>query len=161
MRCVVTGAAGFVGSHLAERLVQLGHDVVGVDSFSPYYDPAVKRRNVAALHERSGFQLVEADLAETDLEPLVDGVDWVFHLAGQPGVRGSWGGQFAEYVRHNVYATQRLLETLRAHPPHRLIYSSSSSIYGDAPVPMREEARPQPVSPYGVTKLAGEHLADV
>jgi UDP-glucuronate 4-epimerase len=161
MRCLVTGAAGFVGSHLAERLVGLGHDVVGVDCFSPYYDPAIKRRNVAALGEHPGFHLVEANLAETDLAPVVDGVDWVFHLAGQPGVRGSWGGQFAEYVHHNVHATQRLLEALRAHPPHRLIYSSSSSIYGDAPVPMREEARPQPVSPYGVTKLAGEHLVDV
>jgi predicted glycosyltransferase/nucleoside-diphosphate-sugar epimerase len=161
MRCLVTGAAGFVGSHLAERLVHLGHDVVGVDSFSPYYDPATKRHNVATLRERQGFHLVEADLGETDLEPLVDGVDWVFHLAGQPGVRGSWGTQFAEYVRHNVHATQRLLEALRAHPPRRLIYASSSSIYGDAPVPMREEVRPQPVSPYGVTKLAGEHLVDV
>ncbi len=161
MRCLVTGAAGFVGSHLAERLVQLGHDVVGVDGFNPYYDPAIKRRHMAALRERPGFQLVEADLAETDLEPLVDGVEWVFHLAGQPGVRGSWGTQFAEYLRHNVYATQRVLEALRAHPLHRLIYASSSSIYGDALLPMREEARPQPVSPYGVTKLAGEHLVDV
>jgi predicted glycosyltransferase/nucleoside-diphosphate-sugar epimerase len=161
MRCLVSGVAGFVGSHLAERLVQLGHDVVGVDSFNPYYDPAIKRRNVTALRERPGFRLVEADLSETDLEPLVDGVEWVFHLAGQPGVRGSWGTQFAEYLHHNVHATQRLLEALRAHPPRRLIYASSSSIYGDAPVPMMEEARPQPVSPYGVTKLAGEHLVDV
>jgi predicted glycosyltransferase/nucleoside-diphosphate-sugar epimerase len=161
MRCLVTGAAGFVGSHLAERLVQLGHDVVGVESFNPYYDPAIKRGNVAVLRGHPGFQLVEADLTETDLDPLVDGVDWVFHLAGQPGVRGSWGTQFAEYLRHNVRATQRLLEALRAHPPQRLIYASSSSIYGDVLVPMREEARPQPVSPYGVTKLAGEHLVDV
>lgn len=161
MRCLVTGAAGFVGSHLAERLVQLGHDVVGIDNFNPYYDPTIKRQNVAGLCSHPGFQLIETDLAEADLAPLVDGVGWVFHLAGQPGVRGSWGAQFAEYLRQNVYATQRLLEALRAHPPLRLIYASSSSIYGDAPVPMREETRPQPVSPYGATKLAGEHLVEV
>lgn len=161
MRCLVTGAAGFVGSHLSERLLQLGHSVVGVDNFNTYYDPAIKRRHVEAMRERSTFELVEADLAEVSLEPLVDGVDWVFHLAGQPGVRGSWGTQFLEYLRHNVHATQRLLEALRAHPPLRLIYASSSSIYGDTPVPMREEVRPQPLSPYGVTKLAAEHLVDV
>src|SRR5260221_2625942 len=96
MRCLVTGAAGFVGSHLAERLVQLGHDVVGEDGFNPYYDPAINRRHMAALRERPGFQLVEADLAKTDLEPLVDGVEWVFHLAGQSAVPGSWGAQSAE-----------------------------------------------------------------
>lgn len=158
MRCLVTGVAGFVGSHLAERLVALGHDVVGVDSFTPYYAPAAKERNIATLLDQPGFSLVRADLADADLAPLVDGVEWVFHLAGQPGVRGSWGDQFAEYVRHNIEASQRLLEALRAQPPLRLVYASSSSIYGDTPLPMREDARPSPLSPYGVTKLAGEHL---
>jgi predicted glycosyltransferase/nucleoside-diphosphate-sugar epimerase len=161
MRCLITGAAGFIGSHVAERLVELGHDVIGVDSFISYYDPASKRRNIAALSERPNFRMVELDLSEANLAPLVDGADWVFHLAGQPGVRGSWGNRFAEYLQHNVQVTQRLLEALRVRPPLRLIYASSSSVYGDAPVPMREDMRPLPVSPYGVTKLAGEHLARV
>ncbi len=161
MRCLVTGVAGFVGSHLAERLIALGHEVVGIDAFTPYYAPTLKRGNIAALRDHQRFRLVEDDLCEMALEPLVEGVDWVFHLAGQPGVRGSWGEQFSEYVRHNVEATQRLLEALRVRPPSRVVYASSSSIYGDAPLPMREDARPQPLSPYGVTKLAGEHLMRV
>jgi predicted glycosyltransferase/nucleoside-diphosphate-sugar epimerase len=161
VRCLVTGVAGFVGSHLAERLIALGHEVVGIDAFTPYYAPTLKRRNIAALRDHLQFALVEDDLGEMALAPLVDGVDWVFHLAGQPGVRASWGEQFSEYARHNIEATQRLLEALRAHPPRRVVYASSSSIYGDAPLPMREDARPQPLSPYGVTKLAGEHLMRV
>ena len=158
MRCLVTGAAGFIGSHLAERLVALGHTVVGVDCFTPYYAPEIKRRNLSALRELNRFQMVEADLAEARLEPLVDGMELVFHLAGQPGVRDSWGVQFADYERHNVTATQRLLEALRGQSITRLVYASSSSVYGDAPLPMREDARAQPLSPYGVTKLAGENL---
>lgn len=160
MRCLVTGAAGFIGSHLSERLVTLGHDVVGVDSFNTYYDPTIKRQNVAELSGNSRFTLIEADLAEADLAPLLDGADWIFHLAGQPGVRGSWGDQFSGYLRNNTHVTQRLLEAARSHSPQRLVYASSSSIYGDAPTPMRESARPQPVSPYGVTKLSGEHLME-
>ncbi len=161
MRCLVTGAAGFIGSHLTERLLEQGHEVVGVDTFTSYYDPALKRRNLAAAREWAAFQLMETDLAEAPLEPLVDGVDVVFHLAGQPGVRGSWGEQFAEYQRNNIQATQRLLEVLRSRPIQRLVYASSSSVYGDAPLPMREDARPQPLSPYGITKLAAEHLVHV
>lgn len=158
MRCLITGVAGFVGSHLAERLLALGHEVVGADCFTPYYSPATKYRNVAPLREESRFRLVEADLSEADLRPLVDGADWVFHLAGQPGVRASWGPQFAEYERHNIQATQRLLEALRPSPPRRLVFASSSSVYGDAPLPMREDVCPQPLSPYGITKLAAEQL---
>lgn len=160
MRCLVTGAAGFIGSHLSERLVTLGHDVVGVDCFTAYYDPNIKRQNVAEVSRNSRFTLIEADLAEAELAPLLDGVDWIFHLAGQPGVRESWGDQFTGYLRNNVSVTQRLLEATRSHSSQRLVYASSSSIYGDAPTPMRESVRPQPVSPYGVTKLAGEHLME-
>lgn len=161
MRCLVTGVAGFVGSHLAERLVRAGHDVVGIDCFNAYYAEEIKRANLAVVGKNPRFQLVEADLCETDLAPLVADIGWVFHLAGQPGVRGSWGAHFADYERHNVQATQRLLEALREKPQVRFVYASSSSVYGDAPLPMSEDARPQPLSPYGVTKLAAEHLVQV
>ncbi len=149
-RSIVTGAAGFIGSHLAAHLIARGHEVVGIDC----YDPAIKRANVAALLASPRFRLVDADLATADLGPLLAGADYVFHQAAQAGVRASWGDSFATYAHHNVLATQRLLEALTAHPPRKLVYASSSSVYGDAPLPMRETARPQPVSPYGVTKLA-------
>ncbi len=158
MRCLITGAAGFIGSHLAERLLAQGHEVVGVDCLTPYYAPAIKERNLTSLRDHAAFRFIQADLAEADLAPIAGGMDWVFHLAGQPGVRSSWGPSFAEYARHNITATQRLLEALRDAPPRRLIYASSSSVYGGAALPMAEEARPQPLSPYGVTKLAAEHL---
>ncbi|HEX9037922.1 MAG TPA: NAD-dependent epimerase/dehydratase family protein [Ktedonobacterales bacterium] len=158
MRCLVTGVAGFVGSHLAERLIALGHEVVGIDALTPYYEPALKRQNLLALRDHQRFSMIDDDLCELELEPVVEGIDQVFHLAGQPGVRGSWGEQFDEYARHNINATQRLLEALRERPPSRIVYASSSSVYGDTPLPMREDALPQPLSPYGVTKLAGEHL---
>ncbi len=157
-RSIVTGAAGFIGSHLAAHLIARGHEVMGIDCFTPYYDPAIKRANVAALLASPRFRLVDADLATADLGPLLAGADYVFHQAAQAGVRASWGDSFATYAHHNVLATQRLLEALTAHPPRKLVYASSSSVYGDAPLPMRETARPQPVSPYGVTKLAAEHL---
>ena len=161
MRCLVTGVAGFVGSHLAESLLHAGYDVVGIDGFNPYYGAEIKRANIAAITQHAHFRLVEGDLCESDLASLVADVDRVFHLAGQPGVRGSWGVQFAEYERHNVLATQRLLEALRDKPHVRFVYASSSSVYGDVPLPMSEDARPQPLSPYGVTKLAAEHLVQV
>ncbi|HLJ67318.1 MAG TPA: NAD-dependent epimerase/dehydratase family protein [Chloroflexota bacterium] len=157
-RSIVTGAAGFIGSHLAERLIALGHDVVGIDSFTPYYDPTIKRANVAGLLNSPRFQLIEANLATADLEPIVAGADYVFHQAAQAGVRASWGSSFSGYTEYNVLATQRLLEALKEHRPRKVVYASSSSVYGDAALPMRETARPQPVSPYGVTKLAAEHL---
>jgi len=157
-RSIVTGVAGFIGSHLAEHLVALGHEVVGIDCFTPYYDPAIKRGNVAALLAAPRFWLVDADLATANLGPLLAGADYVFHQAAQAGVRASWGESFATYTRHNVLATQRLLEALKDQPIRKLVYASSSSVYGDARLPMRETARPQPVSPYGVTKLAAEHL---
>lgn len=161
MRCLVTGVAGFIGSHLAQHLMDAGHDVVGIDCFNSYYAPRIKRANIEMIRTSPRFRLVEADLTEVDMPPLVADIEWVFHLAGQPGVRGSWGKQFAEYERHNVFATQRLLEALRDMPRVRFVYASSSSVYGDAPLPMSEDARPLPLSPYGVTKLAAEQLVRV
>ncbi len=160
MKCVVTGAAGFIGSHLAESLVRDGHDVVGVDCFTDYYPRQLKERNVAALREDRRFQLVEVPLQDLDLAPILDGAGQVFHLAAQAGVRASWGREFAQYTDHNVLATQRLLEAALAARTPRLVYASSSSVYGDAAsLPLREDAVCRPLSPYGVTKLAAEHLA--
>ncbi|MHB0912222.1 MAG: NAD-dependent epimerase/dehydratase family protein [Armatimonadota bacterium] len=159
MKCLVTGAAGFIGSTLSERLIGEGHEVIGLDCFTDYYDPKVKRRNVEALRGAEGFTLVEGDMVELDLPTLLAGVDWVFHQAGQPGVRMSWGRDFEVYTRQNILATQKLLEAAKDSSIRRLVYASSSSVYGDAPeLPLSEKARPQPVSPYGVTKLAAEHL---
>jgi UDP-glucose 4-epimerase len=156
---LVTGAAGFIGSHLAERLVDLGHEVVGVDCFLDYYPRAVKERNLQVLRQQPRFRAEEYDLSRADLEPLVRGVDWVFHQAAQAGVRASWGRDFEIYAVHNVVATQRLLEASRDLGVRRFVYASSSSIYGDtSDLPMREQSLPRPISPYGVTKLAAEHL---
>lgn len=162
MLALVTGAAGFVGSHLCEHLLAAGDKVRGVDAFTDFYPRWRKDENLSALHGREGFRLIEDDLVEMPLNPLLDGVDVVYHLAGQPGVRTSWGRDFPAYVRHNVLATQRLLEACRRSPPRKLVYASSSSIYGLAEsFPTTESNRPSPVSPYGVTKLAAEHLCDV
>jgi nucleoside-diphosphate-sugar epimerase len=162
MRVVVTGAAGFIGSHLSERLVRSGHEVTGIDCFTDYYDTGRKRRNVANLLNEPSFTLLELDLLTASLEPLLDGVDVVFHLAGQPGVRPSWGSEFATYTQRNLLATQRLLEAARDCRLTKFVYASSSSVYGDAEAyPTKEDLRPRPVSPYGVTKLAAEHLCEL
>ena len=159
MKALVTGAAGFVGSHTCEALLQLGHEVRGVDSLTDYYDPVLKNENVRLLDSWDAFEFVRADLSDADLSPLLDGVDVVFHLAAQPGVRGSWQAGFAVYVQANVMVTQRLLEASRQHPVRRFVYASSSSVYGRAErYPTTEEAGTRPHSPYGVTKLAAEHL---
>ena len=150
MRYVVTGAAGFIGSHLADALVRGGHDVVGVDCFTDYYDPAEKEENAR------GFDVLRLDLAEEPLDLV--GIDGVFHLAGQPGVR-SFGDVFPLYVRRNLLATHRVLEAVAAAAV-RVVFASSSSVYGDAEAyPTSEDAVPQPISPYGITKLGCEHLA--
>ena len=153
MRYVVTGAAGFIGSHLTEALLEDGHEVVGVDSYTDYYERSRKERNAA------GFDVLEADLADAPLEPIFAGADGIFHLAGQPGVRASWGESFELYLRRNVLATQRLFEAAAAAGV-RVVFASSSSVYGDAErYPTPEDVPLQPISPYGITKLACEHLA--
>ena len=150
MRFVVTGAAGFIGSHLTDALLGQGHDVVPIDCFTDYYDPALKEDNAAA------FDVARLDLAADEL--ALDGFDGVFHLAGQPGVR-SFGAVFDDYVRRNLVATQRVFESA-ARSGVRLVFASSSSVYGDAErYPTPEDARPTPISPYGITKLGCEQLA--
>jgi UDP-glucuronate 4-epimerase len=159
MKALVTGVAGFIGSQLAERLVADGHTVRGVDSFTSYYDPSVKRENLESLLGNPAFEFVEADLRVRDPHPFLADVDVVFHHAAQPGVRRSWAGDFALYSEHNVLVTQRLLEAAKGSRISRLVYASSSSVYGNPPsFPMRETDVPRPHSPYGVTKLAAEHL---
>jgi len=156
---LVTGAAGFIGSTLTDRLLAEGVRVTGVDAFTDYYDVSIKRGNLAGALRHPAFTLLEIDLAGADLAPL-PAVDVVFHQAAQPGVRESWGREFATYTRDNVLATQRLLERYRGPRLERFIYASSSSVYGDAEsYPTSESMLPRPFSPYGVTKLAGEHLA--
>lgn len=160
MRILVTGCAGFIGSHLSEFWVNAGHEVVGVDCFADYYPRPAKEANLCWLRDQRRFSLQEVDLAEARLEPLVEGVELVYHQAGQPGVRASWGRTFETYARNNVLATQRLLEAVKGRPLKKFVYASSSSIYGDAEAfPTDESALPRPVSPYGVTKLSGEQLA--
>ena len=156
---VVTGAAGFIGSHLAEALLDQGREVVGIDAFTGQVPPAEKWANLSSLLDRPGFELHRLDLATAEIGPLLEGAAAVLHQAAQPGVRTSFGQRFASYLHNNVLATQRLLEAcVRAEVP-RLVFASSSSVYGDAPVyPTTEESITRPVSPYGVTKLASEHL---
>lgn len=155
----MTGAAGFVGSHLCERLLSDGAEVVGIDCFTPSYDVATKVRNLAAARRSHRFRSVQADLRSEPLDDVLEGVDVVFHLAALAGVRASWDHRFADYATHNVLATQRLLEAARQADVGRFVYASSSSIYGNAlSYPTHEDCVPAPFSPYGVTKLAGEHL---
>jgi nucleoside-diphosphate-sugar epimerase len=158
---LVTGCAGFLGSHLCEALLARGHDVIGVDCFTDYYPRALKEANLAGLRRVPGFRLVEADLGVAPLERLLDGVDGVFHLAAQPGVRASFGEGLGAYVRHNVHATQRLLEAAAGRDLKAFVYASSSSVYGDQEFyPACEDAPVRPVSPYGATKVIKEQLAN-
>jgi nucleoside-diphosphate-sugar epimerase len=161
MRALVTGAAGFIGSHLVDALVADGNTVLGIDSFTPYYDVAQKQANAAAL-VGPAVELIDADLRVAAIEPLLDGIDVVFHQSAQPGVRLSWSSGFNEYVEQNIIVTQRLLDALHTAGSRRFVYASSSSVYGhQARYPTREEDLPAPFSPYGVTKLAAEHLCSV
>ncbi len=158
MRCVVTGAAGFIGSHLCEHLLRQGHEVAGVDAFIPYYAPELKRRNLAGIQGQPNFRFSQLDLRTDPLDDVLAGADVVFHIAAMPGLTASWT-DFDLYQSCNVTATQRLLAALRRVAPRlrRLIYASTSSVYGR--FASGDESLPtKPVSPYGVTKLAGEHL---
>lgn len=159
MRALVTGGAGFIGSHLSERLLDQGASVMALDCFTDFYPRSIKERNLSGLMGRPGYTFVEGDIREVELGGLLDGVTHVFHLAAQAGVRRSWGAEFQVYTGLNVDSTQRLLEACVGRPLERLVYASSSSVYGDeVAMPMSELALPQPVSPYGVTKLAAEQL---
>lgn len=159
MHVLVTGAAGFIGSHLVEALLARGDRVRAVDCFTDYYPPATKEDNLRAASGNPGFELHRVDLRSADLTGLLDGIDVVFHQAGQPGVRLSWAEGFATYESINIGATQRLLEASRNVGLERFVFASSSSVYGNAPrYPTTEADLPRPRSPYGVTKLAAEHL---
>lgn len=159
MKVVVTGAAGFIGSHLVDALLEAGCDVVGIDAFVPYYPRAIKEHNLEAARRSEHFRLIEGHLQELELRPLLEGAEQIYHLAAQAGVRASWGTQFELYSNNNVLGTQRLLEAAVAAGKPRVIYASSSSVYGATPaLPLRETSPCRPVSPYGVTKLAAEHL---
>jgi nucleoside-diphosphate-sugar epimerase len=159
---LVTGCAGFLGSHLSERLIDAGEEVVGVDSFTDYYPREVKESNLERLRGHARFKLFELDLGSDPLEGVFEGVENVFHLAAQPGVRGSFGASFARYAHDNMLATQRMLEAGAAAQVGTFVYASSSSVYGNSlAYPTPEDTRRAPVSPYGLTKLATEELAAV
>jgi nucleoside-diphosphate-sugar epimerase len=161
---MVTGAAGFIGSHICRRLLESGHEVVGVDCLTSFYEPRQKEANLAPLFDWNGFELVRHDLNDPtlDLDYLVSSTTGIFHQAGQPGVRPSWNTGFAAYTSQNILATQRILEAVRSNPDVHLVYASSSSVYGNADVwPCTESSVPRPFSPYGVTKLAAEHLVSL
>lgn len=156
---LVTGVAGFVGSHLAERLLADGHQVRGIDCFTDYYDVRIKQRNLEPLLSHDAFAFTGESLCETDLDALLDGTGGVFHLAAQAGVRASWGEQFETYIDANIRATQKLCEAARRHTIGKIVYAGSSSVYGEtAQLPMNEAHPTRPVSPYGVTKLDAENL---
>lgn len=155
MRALVTGCAGFIGSHLTERLLSQGYQVSGIDCFTDYYPRELKEANIFNAVQNKNFEFVEDDILKMDKYPEVD---YVFHEAAQAGARASWGKDFAIYTRNNIEATQRLLEFYKDRKLRKFIYASSSSVYGDAELPMREDSLLKPISPYGVSKLAGEHL---
>jgi UDP-glucose 4-epimerase len=160
MKCLVTGAAGFIGSHLSERLIKDGYDVIGIDKFTSYYSRKLKENNLKDLVQNKKFTFLKGDILKLNLKRIVKDVDYIYHLAAQPGVRASWGSNFKVYIDNNVLATQVLLEAIKDNKNlKKFVFASSSSIYGDTVfLPINEEVLPKPVSPYGVTKLSAENL---
>lgn len=162
MNCLVTGAAGFIGSRLCRRLHKEGFSVTGIDCFTDYYPRFIKEKNLEPLLELERFRLVEEDINQMEITRIMSHADAVFHLAAQAGVRSSWGRKFSDYTLNNIETTQKILEACKMNPVKKLVYASSSSVYGDCPdLPMRESSRLFPYSPYGVTKLAAEHLCSL
>jgi UDP-glucose 4-epimerase len=162
MNCLVTGAAGFIGSHLCKRLLKEGFSVTGIDSFNDYYSRWMKDKNILPIKNHSQFHLISENLNDVDLSSLLPDVDYIFHLAAQAGVRSSWGKNFSVYTENNISATQKLLEAAKNSSIKKLIYASSSSVYGLSPeLPMIESSPLLPYSPYGVTKLAAENLCQL
>jgi len=159
LKTIVTGAAGFIGSHLAEKLLAMGHEVTGIDCFIDYYRRALKEKNLEGIINHPRFTFIEDNILNLDLKSLMIGVDYIFHQAAQAGVRASWGKSFEIYTENNIRGTQKLLEAARGLDIKKFVYASSSSVYGDTDeLPMKEDNHLQPVSPYGVSKLAAEHL---
>ncbi len=161
MKHLITGAAGFIGSNLAKKLLAAGEEVIGIDCFTDYYFRDLKEKNIETLLDNSNFTFIEKDLLKTDLQKLLKDIDYVYHQAAQAGVRSSWGEDFEIYNQNNILLTQKLLEAAKGSSRlKKFVYASSSSVYGDTDqLPMQEDNRLQPVSPYGVSKLAGENLA--
>lgn len=162
MNCLITGVAGFVGSHLAERLLGEGHEIIGIDSFVDNYPKPIKENNLKGIQAGSKFKFIEGSIVGLNIGDLIDRVDVVYHQAAVPGVRSSWGKNFDQYTVNNINATQILLEACKDKRIKKFIYASSSSVYGDArEFPVRESSPKSPISPYGVSKLAGENLASL
>lgn len=160
-KCLITGVAGFIGSHLGEKLINNGYNVLGVDCFIDYYPREIKERNLFKLKASPRFKFIEGNLLNLDLNSIISSndIDYIFHQAAQAGVRASWGKDFNIYTENNIRATQQLLEVCKEKKIRKMIFASSSSIYGDCrDIPMNENSVPSPVSPYGVSKLASEQL---
>lgn len=160
MNCLVTGAAGFIGSTLCDKLLSLGYKVTGIDMFLDYYSKDLKLQNIKKALSHKNFSFIEGDLLNVNIISLIKDIEVVFHQAGQAGVRASWGDYFKTYIDHNILATQKVLEAIKSvNCVKKMVFASSSSVYGDAEsYPTSENALPKPVSPYGVTKLAAENL---
>ena len=157
---VVTGAAGFIGSHLSERLLENGFKVIGIDCFTDYYSKKIKKNNMISFQNNKNFKLIESDLMEIDLISIIKESEFLFHEAAQPGVRASWGDQFDTYVKDNILVTQKILESAKeVKTLEKIVMASSSSVYGEQEgIMIENKTIPSPISPYGVTKLASENL---